>query len=98
MSDEQKPARKRGRPRKQASTWEDRLVLNAGETLRKLPRITKGNLGQYETERHELINAQGQVVGDVEYHVSTSLQPPFRRSYSLVQRGSDGKVIVEARW
>ena len=96
--------RPRGRPpggksrKKPEVTWRDRLVLNPGETVRQAQRITTGNLGQDDVEHHDVIAPQGQIVGTVVYTACTSLKPPFRTSYRLVQRGIDGTVMVNVRW
>ena len=104
MSTEVKPMKKRGRPRKQPaasprpSTWQDRLRLSAGDVLRALPLTTKGTLGQHDTDHHEVIGADGQLVGTVEYSTSVSLKPPFLTRYWLVQKDIGGNVLVHTRW
>ena len=95
--------RPRGRPPRQApgqpaTKWQDRLLLNPGETLRQAQNISTGNLGQQDVEHYEVIDAQGQAVGTVEYSARTSLTPPFPTRYRLLQKDSAGNVIVEARW
>ena len=104
MSSELKPARKRGRPRKhpvpasRPSSWQDRLVLNHGESVRLTKRITTGNLLQDDVEHYDVVDAQGQVVGAVVHEANTSLWPPCITHHWLVQTGRNGKVIVEEWW
>lgn len=96
--------RPRGRPPgsktkvKPAATWRDSLLLNPGEVLRLSGGTKKGNLGQLDAETYDVIDAQGQTVGTVVYTASTTLKPPHRTSYWLVQRDLAGNVIVEKRW
>jgi len=98
------PKRPRGRPpgskakSKPVPTWQDRLMLNPGEVLRKSNGETTGNFGQFDTENYDVIDAQGQSVGTVVYSASTSLKPPFRMRYWLVQKDIAGKAIVDTRW
>lgn len=96
--------RPRGRPPgsksnvKPAVTWQDSLLLNPGEVLRQLERVKRGNLDQFEVENYDVLNAQGETVGTVEYTASTPLTPPFKTRYSLVQRDIAGTAIVDKRW
>lgn len=96
--------RPRGRPpgskskKKPAATWQDSLTLNLGEELRLLERAMTGNLGQRDVEQYEVVDAQGLTVGTVTYTATTTLKPPFRASYWVVQKDGDGNVILEERW
>ena len=98
------PKRPRGRPpgskakSKPVLTWQDRLMLNPGEVLCKSNGGTTGNFGQFDTENYDVVDAQGQSVGTVVYSASTSLRPPCRTSYWLVQKDLAGTVIVDTRW
>ena len=73
------------------------LILNPGEAVREGQRKTSGNLGHDDME-HEVIDAQGQILGTIIYTASTSLKPPFIARHCLLQSGNDGKVIVDVRW
>ena len=44
-----------------------------------------------------MLDAQGHVIGSIVYTASTSLKPPFKSSYGLLQKDGFGKVIVEGR-
>jgi hypothetical protein len=88
------------RPRSEElkATWQDRLVLNPGETVRPTHGITTGNLGQNDVEIYDVIDAQSQVTGTATCIEATLLKPPFKTSCSLVQKDIAGKVIVDLRW
>ena len=88
----------RRRSEEPKATWQDRLVLNPGETVRQSQGLTTGNLDQKDVEIYDVIDAQSQVTGTATYIEATLLKPPFKTSYSLVQKDIAGKVIVELRW
>ena len=96
--------RPRGRPKGSKSkveptvTWRDSLILNPGEMLRVSHGTKKGNLDQCEVETYDVVDAQGQPVGTVMYTANTTLKPPHRTTYWVVQKSIDGKDIVNKRW
>jgi len=45
-----------------------------------------------------VVDALGQIVGTVVYTATTSLKPPHRTTYWVVQKSIDGKDIVNKRW
>ena len=94
---------KQGRPRHRPSEpetpqWMDRLVLNTGETLRKMKSTTTGNLGQFDRDVYEVIDAQRQTVGWVVHTTAISLKPPFVTRNELIQTNLDGSEVLRARW
>lgn len=100
------PKRPRGRPSgskhkpklKPVLEWQDRLKLRPGETLRRSGYTKSGNLDQHEVEMHDVVDAHGHTVGTVVYTEDFCIRPPFRSSHSVVQKDTEGKVVVEVRW
>ena len=84
--------------RRSKATWKDRLMLNPGETVRQSQRTSTGNLGQSDVEIYDVIDARSQVTGTATYSATTSLKPPCKTSYWLVQKDVAGGVIVDLRW
>ena len=80
------------------SQWQQRVVLQTGETLRFIGRTCKGNLDQNEVEEYEIVDLEGAVKGTVTLRTSTSLRPPHRTSYSLEQRDVAGTLTTQAMW
>jgi hypothetical protein len=66
--------------------WKQKRMLDEGETLRLESSYEKGHLGQEEVELYSVLNANGHVVGDVQYVEHTSIKSPFRNSFHIVLR------------
>lgn len=77
--------------------WKQKLMLDEGETLRLESRREKGHLGQEEVELYSVLNANGHVVGEVQYVDHTSTKAPFNKSFHLIQR-KGGKTLLDERW
>jgi hypothetical protein len=92
MLSEPAPKKKRGRPRKNPA-----VDIQQGQSLGPVKRITTGNLGQRDVESYDVLDALGQIVGKVLVSASTSIKPPFKTSYSMVQTDIAGTVIVQAQ-
>lgn len=78
--------------------WQSKVRLSEGESLRLDGKHDKGNLGQEEIERYSIIDREGQVTGAVQITDHMSIKAPFRRSHHLVQRDSQGAVVLDERW
>lgn len=79
-------------------TWENKLQLNEGESLRFEGKREKGHLGQEEIARYSIICKDGQLVGSVQITDYMPIKVPFRRSHHLVHRDIQGVLIYEERW
>jgi hypothetical protein len=77
--------------------WKQKLILNENDTLQLDSRREKGHPGQEEVEIYSVLNANGNVVGEVQYVEHTSVKSPFRKSFHLVQRKGN-KLLLEERW
>ena len=73
-------------------------MLNTGETLRKATSTTTSNLGQFDSNVYDVIDAQGQTVGGVVHTTAISLKPPFVTRNELIQTNLDGSEVLRARW
>ena len=92
--------RLKGRPRgsksevKPVVTWRDSLLLNPGDVLMKTGVVKRGNLDQCEGETYDVLDARGLVVGTVEYTASTSMRPPCKTTFWVVQKDIAGNAVV----
>lgn len=77
--------------------WQDKLKLDANESLRHDKSYAKGSLGQEEIELYSIVNQDGEVTGSVQYTDHTAIKG-FHRTLHVIQRSSSGNVIVNERW
>lgn len=76
---------------------ESKLVLQAGETLKLISSSCKGFMQETDLMTYDVINASGDKVGTVEVEDHTAVKG-FRRTVSFIQRGIDGKVLIDDAW
>lgn len=76
---------------------ESKLLLQAGETLKLISSSCKGFMQETDLMTYDVINASGDKVGTVEVEDHTAVKG-FRRTVSFIQRGIDGKVLIDDAW
>lgn len=65
--------------------WQQKLVLDEGDTLQFESRRENWHLGQEEIEIYSVLNANGNLVGEVQYIEHTPIKSPFRKSFHIIQ-------------
>lgn len=79
-------------------SWQSKVRLCEGETIRLDSEHDKGSLGQKEIQRYSIIDKEGHLKGSVQITDHMSIKAPFRRSHHLVQRDIEGTLVHEERW
>lgn len=77
--------------------WKEKLILKSSETIRNVSERSTGTLSQNDIGEYEVVDLNGTVVGFVTYTENTSISPPFKTSYRVRQRDTNGTVIVDKR-
>ncbi|RDZ27998.1 hypothetical protein [Lysobacter silvisoli] len=75
----------------------DKLKLAPGETLRHENSQSKGFMGETDITNYSVLDSAGNVVGTVEHTEHTAVRG-FRVSNSVVQKDSQGNVLVNTNW
>ena len=74
-----------------------RLILSDDAQVVFKGRREKGSHGQEEIYSYDVFDASGASIGSVIYTEHVSLNG-FRRSYRVVQKDENGKVLVDTWW
>ncbi|MDY8133376.1 hypothetical protein [Acinetobacter baumannii] len=77
-------------------SWQDKVILLAGEVIKRGQRKEKGHLGQTEIISFTIVNNKGEVVGSGEYTEHFNIRG-LSSSYMLEYRKNDGTNFSE-RW
>jgi hypothetical protein len=77
--------------------WQDKLILNPGEKLVEESHRMKGPLQETDIYTYAILNSAGEKIGSVVRTDHTAIRG-FRRTQSLEQRDSTGKVIANPTW
>ncbi len=78
-------------------TFQDRLILPDGQTLKHVSSREKGFMGETDVDTYDVVDVAGAVVGRVVYEKHIAVKG-FKVAESVEQRDATGKVIVEASW
>lgn len=78
-------------------TFQDRLVLLNGQTLKYVSSREKGFMGETDVDTYDVVDATGTVVGRVVYEKHIAVKG-FKVTERVEQRDATGKVIVETSW
>lgn len=73
---------------------ESKPTLQAGELIKS---SSKGFMQETDLMIYDVIDASGKKTGTVEVEDHTAVKG-FRRTVSFIQRGVDGKVLVDDSW
>ena len=76
---------------------ETKLKLNSGESLKRISSRTKGSMGETDIVEYQVVSQSGDVVGTVTYTDHTALRG-FKRTQTVEQKDSQGKIIVSEAW
>lgn len=74
-----------------------RLKLNDGETLKHENHRSKGSMAEMDIYEYSIVNSNNETVGTVKHTDHTAIRG-FKRTQTLEQTDSSGKVIVKASW
>lgn len=77
-------------------TWQNKVLLEAGERIIRGQIREKGHLGQTEILPFTIVNKQNEVVGEGKYTEHTAVRG-LHNSYILEYTKKDGTNILE-RW
>ena len=77
---------------------ETKIKLKSGETLKRVKSTSKGPLAETDIITYSVLDEHGQVVGSVLHTDHTSINAPFRRTQSVIQRDASGTVVVDEQW
>lgn len=75
----------------------DKVKLNPSEELKFESSRSTGFMAEEDINEYSVVNADGQVVGQVTHTDHTAVRG-FRRTQTLRQTDVNGKVIVEEHW
>lgn len=75
----------------------DKVKLNPGEELKFESSRSKGFMAEEDINEYSVVNAAGQVVGQV-IHTDHTAVRGFRRTQTVRQTDVNGKVIVDEHW
>lgn len=75
----------------------DKVVLNTGETLKYKSMRTKGHMGQTEINIYDVLDANENIVGSVEYTDAFQIRGLKSRRH-LIQKDVAGKILVDIQW
>lgn len=78
-------------------TLTEQLQLKDGETLRRDSSRETGFMGNIDVVNYSILNANGDVVGKVEYTVDTAVKG-FRVTRKVVQTDHEGRTILQKFW
>lgn len=76
---------------------EGKLALKAGESIKLIKSSSKGFMQETDLMTYDVVDASGNKIGTVEVEDHTAVKG-FRRTVSFIQRGMDGKVLVDDAW
>lgn len=79
------------------STWQDKIVLNSGETLRVDNSRCEGFMQETDVYECSVLDASGQVVGKVRATDHTAVRG-FRRTLTVRQTSVSGHIVVDESW
>ncbi|MGF1841551.1 hypothetical protein [Vibrio atlanticus] len=74
-----------------------RIKLNQGEELKHDNHRSKGTMAETDIDTYSVVSQDGNIVGKVIYTDHTAIRG-FRRTQTVVQTDSSGKVIVDESW
>lgn len=77
--------------------WRSKVKLNQGEELKREKSYSKGFMAEEDISEYSVLNSEGQVVGSVIHRDHTAVKG-FRRTQTVRQTDSNGKVIVDEHW
>lgn len=75
----------------------DRLLLQAGETIKLVKSTSKGFMQETDLMTYDVIGANGERAGSVDVEDHTAVRG-FRRTVHFVQRDLQGKVLIDDSW
>jgi hypothetical protein len=76
--------------------WKDKVKLSAGEELKFENSHSKGFMGEEDINEYSVLDSEGRVVGKVTHTDHTAVRG-FKRTQTVRQTDSSGKVIVDVR-
>jgi hypothetical protein len=79
------------------SDWKEKLLLADDQKLKHTGSATKGFMGETDVDTYDVIDQNNLVVGTVTVEDHTAVKG-FKRTISVVQRSSDGTVLVQEAW
>ncbi|TVT50796.1 MAG: hypothetical protein FHP94_00325 [Denitromonas halophila] len=79
------------------SDWQDKAILNPGESLRIDTSRCEGFMQETDVYYCSVIDANGAVVGKVKATDHTAVRG-FRRTLSVQQTNASGQTVVDERW
>ncbi len=74
-----------------------RLILNDGDRIEETSHKMEGFMQETDIYTYSIINANGEIVGTVEYTDHTAVKG-FRRTQSVTQKDFTGKILVDITW
>lgn len=74
-----------------------KLILNDGESLKKISSRTKGFMDETDIVEYQVMNQAGEVVGTVIYTDHTAVRG-FKRTRTVDQKDLAGSTIVSESW
>lgn len=79
------------------SDWQDKVVLNPGESLRIDGSRSEGFMEETDVYECSVIDANGTVVGRVKATDHTAVRG-FKRTLSVKQTNAAGQIVVNENW
>lgn len=79
------------------SDWQDKVILNHGESLRIDNSRCEGFMQETDVYDCSVIDASGVVVGKVKATDHTAVRG-FRRTLSVHQTNASGQTVVDESW
>ncbi|EIM99924.1 hypothetical protein WQE_16384 [Paraburkholderia hospita] len=81
----------------QMTAWQEKLVLKAGESLKHERSYMKGPLQETDVDLYVIVNAQGDITGEVKLTDHTAIRG-FQRTISVIQTDRAGNTVVNESW
>ena len=75
----------------------NKLKLNQGDELKLQNSRSKGSMAETDIYTYSIVTETGEEIGRVVHTDHTSING-FRRTQTVVQKDSSGKVVVDESW
>lgn len=75
----------------------EKLKLAAGEKLKHVNSRSQGFMGETDVTSYLILDASDNIVGSVEHTEHTAVKG-FRVTHSVVQKDSNGNIVVQTSW
>ena len=75
----------------------DKLKLDEGDTLKRESHRRTGTMAEFDVYTYSILNSDGEIVGSVRHTDHTSISG-FRRTQTVKQKDTSGKLVVGESW